>query len=477
LSENVGGTFILNKNEIVKLKPEWYNKDDDKGIIKVIMTGSASDPHGWQEHVRTKPRRRELAERFKDPEDPFTIAIVRDMWLTGFDAPSLHTMYFDKSMKGHGLMQAIARVNRVFKDKPGGLIVDYLGVAPDLKEALATYTESGGKGKPTFNQEDAVNVMLKKYEIVVNLFHGFNYTKFFTGTPTEKMALIPAAIDPILKQDDGKERLLKYVTEISKAFALAVPNEAALKIRDEVGFFQAVKSSLAKTTITRGKSEEQLDSTIKQIVSKAIATEDVVDIFKAAGLKKPDISILSDTFLADIKGMKHKNLALETLKKLLNDEIKTMQKRNIVQARSFAEMLEKTVKRYQNRNIETAQVIEELVNLAKKIRDDKNRGKQLNLSGEELAFYDALADNDSAVQVLGDETLRTMAMELSKTIKNNLSIDWTLRENIQAKLRVSIKRLLRKYDYPPDKQKVATELVLKQAKLTCGNLAEAPAAL
>ena len=460
-------------NEIVKLKPEWYSKEDDKGIIKVIMTGSASDPLGWQEHVRTKPRRRELAERFKDPEDPFTIAIVRDMWLTGFDAPSLHTMYFDKSMKGHGLMQAIARVNRVFKDKPGGLIVDYLGVAPDLKEALATYTESGGKGKPTFNQEDAVNVLLEKYEIVVNLFHGFNYTKFFSGTPNDKMALIPAAIDHILKQDDGKERLLKYVTELSQAFALAVPNEAALKIRDEVGFFQAVKASLTKTIVTRGKSEEQLDSAIKQIVSKAIATDEVVDIFKAAGLKNPEVSILSDTFLADLKGMEHKNLALETLKKLLNDEIKTMQKRNIVQARSFAEMLERTVKRYQNRNIETAQVIEELVNLAKKIRDDKNRGEQLNLSEEELAFYDALADNDSAVQVLGDETLRKMATELSKTIKNNLSIDWTLRENIQAKLRVSIKRLLRKYDYPPDKQKVATELVLKQAKLTCGDLTDA----
>lgn len=460
-------------NEIVKLKPEWYSKEDDKGIIKVIMTGSASDPQGWQEHVRTKTRRRELAERFKDPEDPFTIAIVRDMWLTGFDAPSLHTMYFDKPMRGHGLMQAIARVNRVFKDKPGGLIVDYLGVAPDLKEALATYTESGGKGKPTFNQEDAVNVLLEKYEILVNLFHGFNYEKFFTGTPNEKMALIPAAIDHVLKQKEGKERLLKYVTELSTAFALAVPNEAALKIRDEVGFFQAVKASLAKTTITTGKSEEQLDSAIKQIVSKAIATEEVVDIFKAAGLKKPEVSILSDTFLADIKGMEHKNLALETLKKLLNDEIKTMQKRNIVQARSFAEMLERTVKRYQNRSIETAQVIEELVNLAKKIRDDKNRGKQLNLTEEELAFYDALADNDSAVQVLGDETLRTMATELSKTIKNNVSIDWTLRENIQAKLRVSIKRLLRKYDYPPDKQKVATELVLKQAKLTCGDLTDA----
>ena len=460
-------------NEIVKLKPEWYSKEDDKGIIKVIMTGSASDPQGWQEHVRTKPRRRELAERFKDPEDPFKIAIVRDMWLTGFDAPSLHTMYFDKPMRGHGLMQAIARVNRVFKDKPGGLIVDYLGVAPDLKEALATYTESGGKGKPTFNQEDAVNAMLEKYEILVNLFHGFNYKKFFTGTPKEKMALIPAAIDHILKQKDGKERLLKYVTELSKAFALAVPNEAALKIRDEVGFFQAVKSSLAKTTITRGKTEEQLDSAIKQIVSKAIATEEVVDIFKAAGLKKSEVSILSDAFLADIKGMEHKNLALETLKKLLNDEIKTMQKRNIVQARSFAEMLERTVKRYKNRNIETAQVIEELVNLAKKIRNDKNRGKQLNLTEEELAFYDALADNGSAVQVLGDETLRTMATELSKTIKNNISIDWTLRENIQAKLRVSIKRLLRKYDYPPDKQKVATELVLKQAKLTCGDLTDA----
>jgi len=459
-------------NEITKLKPKWYNKDDDKGILKVIMTGSASDPKEWQEHVRNKPKRRELGDRFKDPDDPFQIVIVRDMWLTGFDAPSLHTMYLDKPIKGHGLMQTIARVNRVFKDKKGGLIVDYLGVALDLKEALATYTQSGGKGKPVFNQKDAVNIMLEKYEIVSNLFHGFDYKNFFTGTAKEKMSMIPAAMEHILKQKDGKERLLKYVTELSKAFALAVPDEEAIKLIDDVGFFQAIKASIAKTTLMKGKSGDELDSAIKQIVSKAIYTEKVIDVFKAAGLEKPEVSILSDKFLKEIKGMQHKNLALETLRKLLNDEIRVMRRKNIVQARSFAEMLEKTIKKYQNRSIEAAEIITEMIDLAKKVRESQKRGKELKLNDDEIAFYDALADNESAVQVLGNETLRKLAVEVSKTIRNNTSIDWTLRESIQAKLRVAIKRLLRKYGYPPDMQKAATELVLKQAKMSCGNLAE-----
>lgn len=459
-------------NEITKLKPEWYNKDDDKGILKVIMTGSAEDPKEWQEHIRNKQKRRDLGDRFKDPEDPFQIVIVRDMWLTGFDAPSLHTMYLDKPIKGHGLMQTIARVNRVFKDKKGGLIVDYLGVAPDLKDALSTYTQSGGKGKAVSYQEDAVNSMLESYEIVSNLFHGFNYKKFFTGTAKEKMFIIPSAMDHILKQKDGKERLFNYVTKLSQAFALAVPHEEAIKITDDVGFFQAIKASLAKTTLTKGKSEDELDSAIKQIVSKAIYTEKVIDVFKAAGLEKPEVSILSDQFLKDIKGMQHKNLALETLRKLLNDEIRVMRRKNIVQARSFAEMLEKTIKRYQNRSIETAEIITEMIDLAKKVRESQKRGKELKLNDDEIAFYDALADNESAVQVLGNETLRKLAVEVSKTIRNNTSIDWTLRESIQAKLRVAIKRLLRKYGYPPDKQKVAIELVLKQAKMSCGNLTE-----
>ena len=459
-------------NAIKKLKPGWYNKDYDKGIIKVIMTGSASDPLGWQEHVRTKLKRRELGDRFKDSSDQFKIAIVRDMWLTGFDAPCLHTLYLDKPMRGHGLMQAIARVNRVFKDKPGGLIVDYLGVADELKKALANYTLSGGKGKPTFDQEDAVAVMLEKYEIVNNLFYKFDYKKFFSATAKEKMIILPAAMEHVLKQKDGKERCLKYVTELSKAFALAVPHEEAIKIRDDVGFFQAVRSALAKATTEKGKPEDELNTAIKQIVSKAITSDEVIDIFKAAGLKKPDISILSDEFLAEIKGLEHKNLALETLKKLLNDEIKTRARRNIVEARAFSAMLEQTIKKYQNRSIEAAQVITELIDIAIEIRESKNRGEKLNLTEDELAFYDALVDNGSAKEVLGDETLKQIAKELTEKVKQNTSIDWTLRESVKSKLKVLVKRLLRKYGYPPDKQEKATELVLEQAELVSKNWVE-----
>ncbi len=454
-------------DEIVRLRPEWYHEDDDNGFVKVVMTGSAGDPLGWQEHIRTKQRRRVLGERMKDPSDSLKLVIVRDMWLTGFDVPSLHTMYIDKPMRGHGLMQAIARANRVFKDKPGGLVVDYLGIAHELKESLSEYTRSGGRGKTTFDQDDAVAVMLEKYEIVSAIFHGFDHSKFFTGTPKERMTLIPAAMEHILKQDDGKERCLRYVTELSKAFALAVPHEDALKICDDLGFFQAVRAGLAKTTASMDRPPEELDSAIRQIISKAIVSDKVIDIFAAAGLEKPDISILSDEFLAEVKGMPHKNLALELLKKLLNDEIKIRSRTNLVEGRSFSEMLEKTIKRYQNKSIETAQVIEELIELAKEMREARCKGDKLNLSEEELAFYDALEVNDSAVAVLGDETLRTIARELVDTVRNNLTIDWTLRESVQAKLRVMVKRILRKYGYPPDKQKKATETVLEQAALIC----------
>jgi type I restriction enzyme R subunit len=389
------------------------------------------------------------------------------MWLTGFDVPSLHTMYIDKPMRGHGLMQAIARANRVFKNKPGGLVVDYLGIAHELKKSLSEYTRSGGRGKTTFDQEEAASVMLEKYEIVSAIFHGFDHSEFFTGTPKERMNLIPAAMEHILKQDDGKERCLRYVTELSMAFALAVPHEDALKIRDDLGFFQAVRAGIVKTTASTDRPPEELDSAIRQIISKAIVSDKVIDIFAAAGLEKPDISILSDEFLAEVKGMPHKNLALELLKKLLNDEIKIRSRTNLVESRSFAEMLEKTIKRYQNKSIETAQIIEELIELAKEMREARHRGDELNLSEEELAFYDALEVNDSAVAVLGDETLRTIARELVDTVRNNLTIDWTLRESVQAKLRVIVKRILRKYGYPPDKQKKATETVLEQAALIC----------
>src|SRR3989338_2746039 len=355
-------------NEIVKLRPQWYHKDDDKGILKVIMTGSASDEVDWQEHIRNKQRRRDLGDRMKDPNDPLKLVIVRDMWLTGFDAPSLHTMYVDKPMRGHGLMQAIARVNRVFKDKPGGLVVDYLGLADELKKAMATYTEAGGTGKTAFDQAEAVAVMLEKYEICRGLFHGFDWSKWTTGTPQDRLSLLPAAQEHILSQDDGKARLLRAVTELSQAFALAVPHAEALKIRDDVGFFQAVRAVLAKSTPGERKTDEELEHAIRQIISKAMVSDEVVDIFAAAGLKKPDISILSDEFLAEVRGMPQRNLAVELLQKLLNGEIRTRRQRNLVQARSFAEMLEQSLRRYQNRAIETAKVIEELIQLANDMR-------------------------------------------------------------------------------------------------------------
>ena len=458
--------------EIVKLRPDWYHKDDDKGTIKVIMTGSATDPVEWQEHIRNKPRRRDIGDRVKDPSDPLKLVIVRDMWLTGFDVPCLHTMYLDKPMRGHGLMQAIARVNRVFKDKPGGLVVDYLGIADDLKRALSEYTESGGKGKPAFDQEEAVALMLEKYEVVYGMFHKFDYKPFFVASVTEKMTIITKAQEYILAQKSGKERFMAYVTQLSQAFALAVPSVEALKIRDDVGFFQAVRARLAKYETGGGKTKDELDSAIKQIISKAVASDRVIDIFEAAGLKKPDISILSDEFLAEVKNMPHKNLAFELLKKLLNDEIKIRSKRNLVQGRSFAEMIEKAIKKYQNKAIEAAQVIDELIQLAKKMREAERRGEGLGLNEDELAFYDALEVNDSAVKVLGDDALRAIARELIAAVRNNVTIDWTLKESVQARLRVMVKRILRKHGYPPDKEKKATETVLEQAVLLCKDWAD-----
>jgi type I restriction enzyme R subunit len=451
--------------EIAKLRPNWHHEDDEKGTMKVVMTGSASDPLEWQTHIRNKPRRETLAARFRNPKDPFQIVIVRDMWLTGFDAPSLHTMYVDKPMRSHGLMQAIARVNRVFKDKPGGLVVDYLGLADELKKALATYTESGGTGKTALDQAEAVAVMMEKYEVCLGLFHGFEWSKWVTGTPQERLSLLPAAQEHILSQEDGKNRLLRAVTELSQAFALAVPHEEAMSIRDDVGFFQAVRAVLAKSTPGEHKTDEDLEHAIRQIISKAVASDEVVDIFAAAGLKKPDISILSDEFLAEVRGMPQRNLAVELLEKLLKGEIRNRSRRNVVQARSFAELLEQAIQKYQNRAIETAQVIEELIQLAKDMRAASARGEELKLNEDELAFYDALEVNDSAVKVLGEPTLVHIARELVETVRKNVTIDWTVRENVRAQLRVIVKRILRKYGYPPDKQEKATQTVLEQAEL------------
>ncbi|MBW1681031.1 MAG: type I restriction endonuclease subunit R [Deltaproteobacteria bacterium] len=457
---------------IARIRPDWHHGDDDKGSLKVVMTGSASDPVEWQQHIRNKARREELAKRFKDRDDPFKMVIVRDMWLTGFDVPCLHTMYMDKPMRGHSLMQAIARVNRVFKDKPGGLVVDYLGLAHELKSALATYTESGGKGRTAVDQEEAVAVMLEKYEVCCGIFHGFDRSAWIAGDPKERLAILPAAQEHVLKQEDGKNRLARAVTELSKAFALAVPHEKALEIRDDVAFFQAVKSVLAKSAGVDRGSPEEIDHAIRQIVSKAVASDEVIDIFAAAGLKKPDISILSDEFLAEVRGLPQRNLAVEMLRKLLEGEIKARGKKNIVQARSFAEMLENAIRRYQNRAIETAQVIEELIAIAKDLREADRRGEKLGLTEDEIAFYDALEVNDSAVKVLGDETLRSIAQELLRAVRNNVTIDWTVRENVRAQMRVMVKRILRRYGYPPDTQARATELVLEQAEVVCRDWAE-----
>ncbi|QPD04232.1 MAG: putative type I restriction enzyme HindVIIP R protein [Candidatus Nitrospira kreftii] len=467
--------------EIAALRPHWHGDADEQGAMKVIMTGSASDPIEWQGHIRNKKRREDLALRFRAPKDPFRLVIVRDMWLTGFDAPSLHTMYIDKPMRGHGLMQTIARVNRVFKDKPGGLVVDYLGLADELKQALAVYTESGGTGKTAIEQEEAVAVMLEKYEICRGLFGsystpvgmvpGFDWSPWMTGKPHERLSVLPAAQEHILKQQDGKARLLRAVSDLSQAFALAVPHEETFRVRDDVGFFQAVRAVLAKSTPGEQKTDEELDHAIRQIISRAVVSDEIVDIFAAAGLKKPDLSILSDEFLAEVRGMPQKNLAVELLRKLLSGEIKVRSRKNVVQAKSFAEMLDQAVGKYQNRAIEAAQVIEEMIGLAKDMRGAHERGERLGLTEDELAFYDALETNDSAVKVLGDVTLRTIAREVAEAVRKNVTIDWTVRENVRAQLRVIVKRILRKYGYPPDKQEKATQTVLEQAEVLCGEVA------
>lgn len=450
---------------IVALRPAWHSDDDKLGSIKIVMTGNATDPLDWQPHVRTKARREELAKRFKDPADPFKIVLVRDMWLTGFDVPPLHTMYIDKPMQGHGLMQAIARVNRVYKDKPGGLIVDYLGLAYHLQKALAAYTEAGHPADAP-DQGQAVAELLKRYEICQGLFHGFDWSRFYTGSPQQRLGVLPLAQEHILAQADGKRRLLQAVRELSLAFALAVPDERALAIRDDVAFFQAVRAALVKSTVEGERSAEDLDQAIRQILSRAVAASDqVIDIFAAAGLKKPEISVLSEEFLAEMRGLPQKNLAIELLRKLLNDELKTRMRKNLVQSRSFAEMLERTIRSYQNRTLESAEVIAELIQLAGEMREAQKRGEQLRLTEDEIAFYDALEVNDSAVQVLGDDTLKNIARELVEAVRNNVTIDWTVREAVRAKLRVMVKRVLRKHGYPPDKQEKATQTVLEQAEV------------
>lgn len=456
---------------IVKLKPEWHSGELSKGAIKVVMTSASSDGPKISKHHTTKEQRRTLAERMKNPDDELKLVIVRDMWLTGFDAPCLHTLYIDKPMRGHNLMQAIARVNRVYLDKPGGLIVDYLGIASDLKKALSFYSDAGGKGDPTLLQEQAVQLMLEKMEVVSNMYHGFNYEDYFEASTSKKLSMILAAEEHVLGLEDGKKRYINEVSALSKAFAIAIPHDQAMDAKDEISFFQAVKARLAKFDITgSGKTDEEIETTIRQVIDKALVTDTVIDIFDAAGLKKPDISILSEEFLLELNGMEHKNVALEVLKKLLNEEIKSRAKKNLVKSKSLMEMLENAIKKYHNKILSAAEVIEELINLSKHIVEMDNEAKAMNLSDFEYAFYTAVADNNSAKELMQKDKLRELAVALTETIKQNASIDWTIKESVRAKLKVAVKRLLRKFGYPPDMQMLATETVLKQAEMIANEL-------
>jgi type I restriction enzyme R subunit len=458
-------------NELIKRRPDWHSEDDMSGSVKIVMTGSASDPVEWQGHIRNKSRREDIANRFKNPKDPMKIVIVRDMWLTGFDVPCLHTMYLDKPMHGHTLMQAIARVNRVFRDKPGGLVVDYIGLADMLKNAMAIYTQSGGKGKTAVNQKEAVAAMLEKYEICCDMFHGFDFSQWARMAPAARISMLPSAIEHILSQENGGDRFVTAVKQLSDAFALAVPDEQALRIKDDVGFFQTVKAGLNKMDVKKQVSEDLTDFAIRQIVSGAIASDKILKLTDIVPL--PDISILSDEFLTEVNKIPQRNLAAELLKRLISDEIRDMTRKNVVQGRSFAQMLEEAITKYHGRAEATIQFINELIKIAKEMKEANARGEKLGFSEAELAFYDALETNDSAVKVLGDKVLRTIAVEIAGSIAKNASIDWDKRESVKAAMRVAVKRILRKYNYPPDKQEKAVRTVMEQAELTCKNVVEA----
>ena len=458
-------------NEIIKIRPQWHSDDLKKGAIKVVITSSSSEGPEMAKHHTTKDQRRVLAERMKNPEDELRLVIVCDMWLTGFDVPCLHTMYLDKPMRGHTLMQAIARVNRVYKDKPGGLIVDYLGIASDLKEALSFYSDSGGRGDPAVLQEQAVEIMLEKLEIVSQMFHGFDYNHYFTADTSTKLSIILSAEEHILSLENGKKRYIDEVTALSKAFSIAIPHEQAMAVKDEVAFYQAVKARLVKFDITgAGRTDEEIETTIKQVIDKALVTEKVIDIFDAAGIKKPDISILSEEFLIEIQNMEHKNIAMEVLKKLLNDEIKSRMKKNLVQSQTLMEMLENSIKRYHNKIITAVEVIEELIGLSKEIKRMDKEQEEIGLTDYEYAFYTAIADNKSARELMQKEKLLELAAVLYKKVKQNASIDWTIKESVRAKLRVIVKHTLKQYGYPPDMQALATETVIKQAEMIADEL-------
>lgn len=457
--------------EIIKLRPDWHSDDLDQGRIKVVMTAASSDGPLLAKHHTNKEQRKLLAERMKDDDDPLELVIVRDMWLTGFDAPSMHTLYIDKPMKGHNLMQAIARVNRVYKDKTGGLVVDYLGIAADLKEALSFYSDAGGTGDPTIAQEQAVEIMLEKIEVVSAMYHGFAYENYFAADTSTKLSTILAAENHILGLPDGKKRYIDAVTALSKAFAIAVPHEQAMDAKDEVGFFQAVKARLVKFELTgEGRSDAEIETSIRQVIDKALVSDQVIDVFDAAGIKKPDISILSDEFLAELKDHEHKNIALEVLRKLLNDELKTRARRNLVQSKALLEMLETAIKRYQNKILTAAEVMDELIKLSNDIVASDEEAKKLGLSDFEYAFYTAVANNESARELMQQDKLRELAVVLTQKVRENASIDWTIKDSVRSKLKVIVKRTLRQFGYPPDMQLLATETVLKQAEMIADEL-------
>ncbi len=459
---------------IIKIRPLWHSDEDDKGTIKVIMTGSSSDALNMQSHIRNKPRRKAIGDRLKNPNDPLKLVIVRDMWLTGFDAPCLHTLYVDKPMRGHNLMQAIARVNRVFTEgKEGGLVVDYLGIAQELKTALADYTASGGEGKPTLDQELAVAKMLELHEAIDYQLRHFDWRKFFTLTPEDKLKFIPVIVDYIFSQENGEQSFTENTKNLLKAFAISVPHERAMAIRDDVALFQAIKSRLVKISDRNegGKTDEEMETAIKQIISEAITADNVIDIFDAAGLKKPNIEILDERFLQELKDLPQKNLAVELLKKLLKDEIKKRTKINLVESKKFSEMLEEAIKRYHNGMIDTVEFLEKvLIPFAEQMKEADKRGDKLGLDYREYAFYTALEVNNSAVSILGDEVLKHIAQELLKTVRSSTTIDWTIKESVQSGLRRNIRRILRLHGYPPDLQEKAVDTVITQAKMLAEDL-------
>ncbi|WP_227817094.1 type I restriction endonuclease subunit R [Nitrogeniibacter aestuarii] len=448
-------------NEIIKLRPDWHDADPEKGAVKIVMTGSASDKALLRPHIYSGQVKKRLEKRFKDPADPLRIVIVRDMWLTGFDAPCVHTLYVDKPMKGHNLMQAIARVNRVFKDKQGGLVVDYIGIANELKSALKEYTASQGRGRPTVDAAEAFAVLEEKLDILRGMLHGFDYSDFLTAGHKR----LAGAANHVLGIKEGKQRFADTALAMSKAFTLCCTLDEAKSVREEVAFMQAVKVILTKRDISqKKKTNEERELAIRQIIGSAVVSEEVVDVFQAVGLDKPDIGILDEAFLAEVRNLPERNLAVEMLERLLEGEIKSRFSGNVVQEKKFSEMLNNVVKRYQNRSIETAQVIEELIEMAKKFHAAANRGEELGLTEDEIRFYDALANNESAVRELNDETLKKIAHELTENLRKNITVDWSARASIRAKLRIMVKRILKKYKYPPDQQEGAVELVLKQAE-------------